>query len=217
MDASQSAIQLGFQSLKAKIGVLPETEEQRQVRALLASLPPRISLRLDANAGLTPTQLKRWEASLRHPQLAFVEQPLPPGQEAEMAAWARCSQIPVGLDESVCRFADLERISAQFPEFVFVLKTGILGNLESFFNWRRQHHPPLTLVHSSVLETAVGARMAALVALSDPGPQLPVGFGTGGLFTEDGLGHFPVQPQLIASDLPQESEASAWASAIGYH
>lgn len=96
----------GYRCLKLKLGDAPR--DISRVEAVRAACP-QARLRADANTAWAMSDV------LLTPQLArlgveFVEQPVPPGDDAALADFARRSAVPVYADESVHDVHDIERL-----------------------------------------------------------------------------------------------------------
>jgi len=87
-------------TLKWKVATEPEASERAVLEALLALLPDTGRLRLDANGGWDRACAHRWAERLRQePRLAWLEQPLAPGDHEGLLQLA--ALLPVALDESL--------------------------------------------------------------------------------------------------------------------
>lgn len=91
--------------LKVKLGSPAGVEADKAMFDAVRELtPPSVGLRVDANGGWSvdaAVLMVKWLAERR---VGYIEQPLPVGQESDLAA-VRCkSPIPIFADES-CRFA----------------------------------------------------------------------------------------------------------------
>jgi len=93
----------GYMTFKWKIGVESLESELAVLEALLKVLPLSARLRLDANGGLSMGALEEWLIVLPRygERIEYLEQPLPVGEEAEMAHVAELSGVPIALDESL--------------------------------------------------------------------------------------------------------------------
>lgn len=88
---------------KWKVAVAPERQERQLLDALLLRLPAGARLRLDANGGWDRPTAWRWAERLAaEPRLEWLEQPLPAGDAAGMAALAAAfPALPLALDEAL--------------------------------------------------------------------------------------------------------------------
>jgi L-alanine-DL-glutamate epimerase-like enolase superfamily enzyme len=91
--------------LKIKLGSPDGAEADRAMFAVVRELTPAcVGLRVDANGGWSVETAISMCAWLAERGVGYVEQPLPAGQEADLAAVRNVSPIPIFADES-CRFA----------------------------------------------------------------------------------------------------------------
>lgn len=175
IDAWQVLFDGGYTTFKWKIGIAPIAQELEIWQDLMKSLPAGISLRLDANGGLTYQAAAQWlENCSCEPRIEFIEQPLAPELLAETIELAQIYPTPIALDESVAAFDRLQVVYDRGWRGIYVIKPGIAG-----FPWRlskfiSQHQ--LDVVFSSVLETSVG-RNAALKLATKLQLNRAMGFG----------------------------------------
>jgi o-succinylbenzoate synthase len=186
----------GFNVFKWKIGVEPIEVELELMRQLMSLLPPTGQLRLDANGGLTDTELKTWLSALRHfkAQLEYLEQPMPPGNESIMQALALGSGISIALDESLNGSEAAHWLENwQGP---LVVKPALMGNVGSLVE--RLKPVADSIVLSSVFETGVGVTNAVSIADQLLGMNRALGFDTCDAF-DDGL---DLTPEDVWKQLP---------------
>lgn len=91
----------GFRSFKLKVGVADLPDEIRTVRLLREALGPDCLIAADANMGWSVATAIRFAKAADEYGLAFLEQPVPPGDIARMAAVAAGSPVPIGIDEGL--------------------------------------------------------------------------------------------------------------------
>lgn len=95
-------------TVKWKVGVHPEKEEQACYGQLTRLLPEGARLRLDANGGFDRPTAWRWVDLLRgEERLEWLEQPLNPADQEGLEALA--GQVPIALDESLLQRPELRR------------------------------------------------------------------------------------------------------------
>ncbi len=181
---------------KWKIGVEPIETEMGVFRHLLARLPSCGRLRLDANGGLKPAEMKRWLAVLSEfrGKIEYLEQPLAVGQELAMAEVARASGIPIALDESLNGRSGAHWLDAW--EGPLVIKPLLMGDINALI--RRLQPLAARLILSSVFETGVGLENVRVLAGALPELNYATGFDTVDAFG-DALG---LAPELIWKQLP---------------
>jgi len=90
----------GHRILKVKTGYLPHAEDLARLEALRQDLP-ELDLRVDYNQGLAPFDALRRLRDIETFRPTFIEQPVPRGQEAALAALAAALDTPILADESV--------------------------------------------------------------------------------------------------------------------
>ena len=93
-------------TVKWKVAVEADADERGVLEQLLARLPATARLRLDANGGWDRPTAHAWAERLAdEPRLQWLEQPLPPADQAGLEALAQ--RLPVALDESLLVAPDL--------------------------------------------------------------------------------------------------------------
>jgi o-succinylbenzoate synthase len=174
----RSAWQAGFRTFKWKIGVAPINEELSLLEQLTATLPDGAKLRLDANGGLTPDQAVQWLTQTdRHPNIEFVEQPLPVDQMEALLKLSDRFSTPIALDESVTTVEQLEACVQQGWRGIFVVKPAIAGSPSRLRQLIGINH--LDIVWSSVFETAIARQYIQKYLMpSVPDRGRAIGFGT---------------------------------------
>lgn len=91
----------GFQAMKAKVGMNPETDLER-VRVVRRAIGQKIRLGIDANGGWSPCEAIRTIQYLADENMYFVEQPVQPFDVTWMAEVRQHVQVPIMADESLC-------------------------------------------------------------------------------------------------------------------
>jgi O-succinylbenzoate synthase len=87
-------------SFKWKVAVHSDSDERAVLEQLLARLPAQARLRLDANGHWSRPTAAAWAERLAaEPRLQWLEQPLPPADQAGLDDLAQ--RLPVALDESL--------------------------------------------------------------------------------------------------------------------
>ncbi len=179
------ALASGYRVMKWKIGTGPTGEALEWFRALARRVGDRARLRLDANGALEPLDLRRWlEASEAFPELVeFIEQPLPPGREAEAAELAEGYGTPLALDESLNAPEAASWLRPGSWSGPLVVKPLLMGDVAVLLDRLR----PVAgqVVYSSVFETGVGLGNALDLMDALPAPAFACGFGTTDAFADD--------------------------------
>lgn len=119
----------GFRDLKIRIGAGDITEDLRRVALLRERFGLEVKLAADANGAWDlPTALANLDALSRY-DLAYVEQPIAPGDWGALDRLAKSSPIPVMLDESVKGLDDVRRIAEAGNGLMAHLKLVKLGGI----------------------------------------------------------------------------------------
>ena len=169
-------------TFKWKIGVLPLTTEIEILKQLVFAFPPNIKLRLDANGGLNLSQARQLLTiadTLK--AIAFIEQPLPPKNLADIIQLSREYTTLLALDESVASFQQLQEAYYRGWQGVYVVKAAIMGFSSRLIEFCRDRN--LDVVLSSVFETKIG-RDAVLNLTQKLNHPRAVGFGVQHYFEE---------------------------------
>lgn len=214
--------ELGFRVFKWKVGVGDLADEIALLDDVCAALPSGAKLRLDANGAWDRRQAERWLERCAERPVEFVEQPCfapPSGASQGTALFRRTEELllglagdfptPIALDESLVGEGDVERwIGAGWPG-VFVVKPSLIGDVASVM--ARLEKAKASVVFSSALETAVGARAALRVAFAWKGePARALGFGVWPLFAEARCDGPFAAPFLRAEDVERLNPEAVW-------
>ena len=100
LERAKTMFATGHRILKVKTGYLDHAEDLRRLEALRRDLAG-LDLRVDYNQGLAPYDAIRTLRDVEAFAPTFIEQPVPRGQEAALAAIAAALDAPVLADESV--------------------------------------------------------------------------------------------------------------------
>ncbi len=206
LDAKLAA---GYTTLKWKIGVFGLAEEIAIAGELLARLPAGAQLRLDANGGLTVSELEQWLEALglaRH-LIEFIEQPLPPGAEADMAERAAAWGIPIALDESLNGPQGRHWLVPGAWAGPLVIKPLLMGPMPELL--ARLGVVADQLVLSSVFETRVGVQNMLGLAAQLPRNSFALGFDTREAF-DDGFSVLGTGPRLPSAAITPADLHELW-------
>jgi o-succinylbenzoate synthase len=147
--------QEGYRTFKWKIGVSAIAEEFAILDQLTKELPESAQLRLDANAGLTLSDAKRWlEKCDSLDCIEFLEQPLAVNQFETMLQLSQDYQTTIALDESVATLKQLQDCYVRGWRGVFAIKAAIAGSPSRLTEFCQQNQ--IDAVFSSVFETEIG-------------------------------------------------------------
>ncbi len=199
--AAQQSVELGFLTLKLKIGAERETDALvDRVRTIRTAIGPDVALRLDVNGAWDlATAVDRLEAIAKF-DIEFVEQPLPADDIDGLAELRRRIRIPVAADEAVTSTRAARALLAADAVDVLVVKPARVGGLAAtaaIAEMASERNVPVVV--STLFETGVGmaAALAAAAALPDVASSrvatpLDHGLATAGLLEHD----------LLAMSLP---------------
>lgn len=176
----------GWRCFKFKIGLDSADREIPQFLGTAKALGSGIKLRLDANGSLDEPTTHRWAKACQSIEsLEFLEQPMAPGKEAQMADIANNYGIRIALEESIKSLTDIEDCIVRGPQGPFIIKPLLINDLDRFLKLR-QAHPDVSFIYSSSFESAVGLQTLLHLASSDPSAHA-IGLGTLAYFENDGL------------------------------
>lgn len=190
-----------------KVKVTPGTVDR--LRMIREGHPDR-AIAIDANGSFTASdEVPAWLGELG---LAYVEQPLPPGDLEGHARLRDRLGVRVCLDESVCSARDLSRVLDAGALDVLNVKPARVGGQEVAARLVRDAASEgLSVLVGGMLETAVG-RAGALAVAGLPGVDLPTDLGPSSrYFTADvadpieldGSGGLPVPPGAGCGVVPE--------------
>jgi L-alanine-DL-glutamate epimerase-like enolase superfamily enzyme len=126
---AQAYVDRGFVDLKVRVAAADFAEDLRRIAALRARFGTEIKIAADANGRWSAAEaLGKLEALAAH-DLAYVEQPVPPGDWVAVDHLAERSPLPVMLDESVAMADDITRICGYGGRVLAHLKLVKLGGI----------------------------------------------------------------------------------------
>ena len=165
---AQAKLRQGFNFFKLKIGVKPLRDEIAAAHAIRAALPDA-TLCADANCGLTLAAAKRYAERIHDAKLAFIEQPLPAGDLADLRSLARASKTPIGMDESIHSFADIEAVKRAGAKGVSLKLIKLGGFREAFAAGKLCRKLGLKInVAAKIAESSIGTAAAVHLACAVP-------------------------------------------------
>jgi len=169
----------GAAVVKVKVGAASPDQDAAAVAALLATLPPSVTLRLDANRSWTSVAARAFVSALAAAagappllgRIAYVEEPLTAVEVAAgglpalaAAVSGPLASIPYALDESLVGGGlGPPDDAAVPPPAAVVLKPAVLGGLAAAVRVARAWAPAVA-VASTVFDGAVGVAWATLLA-----------------------------------------------------
>lgn len=115
-----------FKHVKMKVSSEDDAQRVASVRRILG---PSVSLRLDANAAFTPKSATRFIAAVEEHDIACIEQPVPRGDPAALAAVRSESSVPIMADESLVTREDARLLIGAGAVDYFNLRLSKCGGL----------------------------------------------------------------------------------------
>ncbi len=208
----------GFRTFKWKVGVGDLADELALLDDVCAQLPDGARLRLDANGAWDRRQAERWLERTAERPVEYVEQP---SFAKASEGTARCRRMedllfglagdfptPLALDESLVGDGDVERwLGAGWPG-VFVIKPALCADTGAVLGCLAA--AKASVVFSSALETALGARAALTWAFRWSGPVRALGFGVWPLFADARFDGPALAPFLRREDVMRIDPEAVW-------
>ncbi|MEY6432180.1 o-succinylbenzoate synthase [Thioalkalicoccus limnaeus] len=195
----QAACATGYRVLKIKVGLMPAEMERARLAELVASLPPGVGLRLDANGAWDMATASWLLEQLADWPIEAIEEPLRAPSAADLRRLQASTRIPLALDETLHRPdlpADLAGILRGDPGISptrrLVLKPAAIGGLRTTLEQAQQAiSAGLQIVITSLIESAAGLWPTLQLAAALPAGQPPHGLATSSWLVRD-LGAPPV-------------------------
>lgn len=119
---------IGFPHVKLKVG---QPEDEAHVGLVRAIMGPSVSLRLDANGAFVRDTAVRFLSAVARYNVDCIEQPIPRGDPAELAALRTRAPVPLMADESVVTIRDAEELIAMNACDLFNLRLSKCGGLHN--------------------------------------------------------------------------------------
>ena len=183
------AVSIGFQAMKVKVGLEPETDILR-VRAVREAIGEKIKLGVDANGGWSPSTAVQTIHRLSEFNIQFVEQPVSPLDVAWLADVRSQVNLPIMADESVFNLQDaMTVVKAKAADIisVYVGKGGGLGSARKIAVVSEA--AGLTCTVGSNMEMGIASSAMIHLAMSTPSinsSQIPCDI-IGPLYYEDSI------------------------------
>lgn len=116
---------LDFQVLKVKLGNPAGIEADRAMLLAVKEIAPNAKLTVDANGGWSFTDAITMCQWLATQGVEYVEQPLPVGEEAQLATLSQSSPLPIFVDESCFTSCDIPQLAHSVAGVnLKIMKTG---------------------------------------------------------------------------------------------
>lgn len=186
LNQMRARVDEGFTILKMKIGAREFDQERLLLERIRSEFPAeQFELRLDANGAFTADNALARLKTLEQFDIHSIEQPIKPGQFAELATLCAHSPIAIALDEELIGLkpnaALLEKVHPQF----LIVKPSLLGGFKVAERWiELAEARGIGWWATSALESNIGLNAIAQWCASTKS-SLPQGLGTGRLFTNN--------------------------------
>ncbi|MFS4418078.1 o-succinylbenzoate synthase [Maribacter sp. 2307ULW6-5] len=185
----QEKVAQGFACIKLKIGALDFEKEVKLLQGIRAKFTPsQLELRVDANGAFAPHAAMDKLTRLSELSLHSIEQPIKPGQWAQMQQLCAQTPLPIALDEEligVTKKQDKKRLLERIGPQYIILKPSLVGGYRGGQEWiDLARDKEVGWWVTSALESNVGLNaIAQWTATLDN--AMPQGLGTGALFTNN--------------------------------
>ena len=182
-----AAREAGFTCVKLKVGIAASPKEERgRVAAVRAALGPNVALRIDANGAWQPEQAITTIQALAPFDLELVEQPIAPGQLAEMARVRAAVAVAIGADEDVTSVESARRVLAADAADALALKPMTCGGLRPAREIATlADEAGVAVIVTTTIDSGVGTAAALQLAATLPENGPACGLATGSLLMDD--------------------------------
>ncbi len=183
-DTARRLIGEGHRTLKIKCSA--DRKEDLIRVAAIRDAAPDATLRLDANEAWHPDWAAAHLTDFAGFGIDYVEQPIPAGDTAALAAVRKASPVGIAADEAALDEAAIRELLAANAVDALILKPQRLGGPDrslSIIRLAASQGVRCTITNS--LETAVGVTTALHIASLHGQPIPDCGFGTSRFFAED--------------------------------
>lgn len=182
-------IAAGFTCLKLKIGAIDFESELEILRSIRELYPvEKLEIRVDANGAFTPENAQEKLKQLAYFDIHSIEQPIQPGQTAEMQKLCAATPLPIALDEELIGITNLSekiKLLDQIQPQYIILKPTLLGGIKASEEWiSLAKERNIGWWVTSALESNIGLNAIAQWTATLGNPHFQ-GLGTGGLFTNN--------------------------------
>lgn len=164
---AEAFVARGFRHLKLRLGVETFERDLARLAALRDRVGPDVTLAADANGAWSPAEAPARLAALAPYRLAYVEQPIPPGDLSALARVATASPLPVMADESAASGKDVEAIARSRAVPLAHLKIVKLGGVRAVADAaRRLTEAGVGVMIGQMNEGGLGTAAAAHAAMA---------------------------------------------------
>ena len=185
---AETYVTRGFRDLKVRVGGGDFSEDVARLAALRDRFGDTVKLAIDANGSWSEAEATANLQTLARFGLAYVEQPVAPGDWDMLNRLAQASPLPLMLDESVATSADIDAIVAAKGHLWAHLKLVKLGGIAaSLAAAKRLLGTNIPFMVGQMNEGAV-ATAAALHLSCVVGPRFAELYGADGLENDAAAG-----------------------------
>lgn len=183
VEATEKAVDTGYESLKCKVGSQSVDADVERLRAVRDTVGSGIEIRGDANGVWNRAQAARAFEAFADIDISYVEQPLS-SDDIEGHAALRGTGVGVALDETLSEISVEQIISASAAD-VIVLKPMVLGGVDRALEAAvMAREAGVTSVVTTTIDGVYARTAAVHVAASIP--DIPAcGLATGDRLAED--------------------------------
>jgi len=162
----ETLLKKGYKTLKAKVGWDVDSDLARVAAIQSAIAGTDAKIRIDANQGYSPQDGLKFAASLRPDHVELFEQACDADDWDAAVAVKKAACVPVMLDESIYKMADVEKASQLHAADIVKLKLMKLGGLTSLDRaLDRTSSLGMKTVLGNGVATDIGCWMEACVAV----------------------------------------------------
>jgi muconate cycloisomerase len=185
----------GFPFLKVKVGIDPEQDLGR-VAAVREAVGQGIRIGVDANGGWSKDEAVEMILRLEELDLAFAEQPVPPGDTEAMREVRRRIHVPLIADESVYTVQDAAAIGRATAADAVSIYVGKSGGIEPAIEIARAGLGyAMAATVGSNLELGIGTAAMIHLGIAIPGLDMD-------RFPCDIIGPFYYEDSILLQPLP---------------
>lgn len=157
--AEKVAQAAAFSILKIKVG----TEHDGETLTTLRELAPYKQIRVDANCGWPPHDLRRHFAEMLAYDVELIEQPTLPGHLDALRACRNACCVPIVADEDSVRPGDVPALAGAYDGInIKLTKCGGIREARRMIDLARKHG--MNVMLGCMVETSVGIAGAAQIA-----------------------------------------------------
>jgi len=120
----------GFRALKVKTG-LDEKEDAERIIRLREEFKDHFSIRVDANTGYTPAQLRYFLTATKNENIEVIEQPFLPGKENDLLQFTPSIRALLAADESLTGVHSALALAKDVPYGIYNIKLMKCGGIKT--------------------------------------------------------------------------------------